>query len=477
MRKILESVILLLILVSLFSIAFAQWEPDVRLTWNDSSSTTSFNNVRNIAAGSNGTLHVVWVDCRTGVSQIYYKRSTNRGTTWSPDTNLTDANGLKADPNLAVVGETLHLVWEDHRWGYPGAIMYRKSTDNGITWLPEQCINANNWNSRNPAVAAEGSIVHVAWASDSVGREIYYIRSTDNGVTWTDRRRLTFDMQESWYPSIAASGQFVHLAWRDWRDHSFEIYYLRSTDRGATWDSIPIRISGDLTTGSYNPSLCVSDSYVHIVWFDTRHTPFELYYRHSSNNGRTWDMPEMRLTEDPSGSYNPTICADGPNIHVVWEALLGTSDIYHKMSTNYGTTWGPETRLTNDEFYSVFPSAALLDSGIHVVWTDFRDNEYGEIYYKRNLRGNRVAIADSSKPIFDYPHLSATIVGSVLFLPRISNDKENTSCFLINITGQKVKKLLPGPNDIRELTSGIYFILQQNRKGDWRLEKKIVIQH
>ncbi|MEO0079943.1 MAG: sialidase family protein [candidate division WOR-3 bacterium] len=452
-----KSVVWTLALSWWLSLALAQWEPEVRLTWNDSSSSTSFNNVRSIAAGARGTVHVVWSDHRTGVDQIYYKRSTDRGATWSLDTNLTDTSGMKSNPNLAVVGETLHLVWEDHRYGYPGAVMYRRSTDNGATWLPEQRIHANNWNIRNPAVAAEGSTVHVAWASDSAGREIYYCRSTDNGVTWTERRRLTFDMQESWYPSIAASGQFVHLAWRDWRDHSFEIYYLRSCDRGATWESLPVRLSGDLTTGSYNPSLCVSDSHVHVVWFDTRHTPFELYYRSSTDNGATWSSPELRITEDTTGSYNPSICAAGPNVHVVWEALYGTADIYHKMSTDYGTTWGPETRLTQDQFYSVFPSAALVDSGIHVVWTDFRDNENGEIYYKRNLSGNRVAIVEPSEPTAGVSKSPAIIVCGVIFLPAVGVRRKGLN-LLLDISGRTVMELMPGPNDVRQLAPGVYFI-------------------
>ncbi len=428
-----------LLTLTMATVLSAQWEPDVRLTWNDSASHTCYTNARSIATGPNGTVHIVWYDHRTGVDQIYYKRSTDRGTTWLPDVNLTDTSGMKTDPSIAVVGETVHIVWADHRFGYPAAIMYRRSTDNGSTWSPELCLHANSWNNRNPAIAALGSTVHVAWASDSAGREICYIRSTDNGSTWGGRRRLTFDPQESWYPSIACSGRYVHLAWQDWRERSFEIYYLRSTDSGATWESLPVRISGDLTTGSNSPHLCASDSFVHVVWFDTRHMPFELYYRCSSDNGTTWSRPEQRITNDTSGSYNPTICAAGPNVHIVWEALLGTADIYHKMSADHGITWQPETRLTNDNFHSATPSLALLDSGIHVVWTDFRDNENGEIYYKRNLSGNPVAVKEISPPV-NSRFLATTIVHRGLKLPLPSEPRTA----LFGIDGKQVKELLPG---------------------------------
>ncbi len=448
------------LILALFTIASGQWEPDVRLTYNDSTSHTCYTNARSIALGSNGTVHVVWYDHRTGVDQIYYKRSTDRGTTWSTDTNLTDTTGMKTDPALAVAGETVHVVWADHRFGYPAAIMYRRSTDNGTSWSAEVCLHASSWNSRNPAIAVTGSTVHVAWASDSVGREIYYIRSADNGTTWSPRRRLTFDPQQSWYPSIASSGRFVHLAWEDWRDHSFEIYYLRSTDSGATWDSSPVRLSGDLTTGSCSPSLCVSDSFVHVVWFDTRHTPFELYYRCSSNNGQTWDRPEQRITTDSSGSYNPTISAIGPNVHIVWEALLGTADIYHKMSTDNGITWQPETRLTNDNFHSATPSLAILDSGVHVVWTDFRDNENGEIYYKRNLNGNPIAVGEHNPSADIMPSTATAFVSRGVKFPHYPVTAGPAPACLFNANGERIKELLPGTNDIPTLPAGIYLLLK-----------------
>ncbi len=438
------------------SVALAQWEPDVALTANDSSSHTSFNNVRSIVAGANGSLHVVWYDHVFGTDQIFYKRSTDCGTSWSTDTALTDAAGMKSDPSLAISGDTLHLVWEDGRYGYAREIVYLRSTDNGVTWSTEQRLTNDDYYSRNPAVAALGSLVHVVWSSDTVGRELYYMRSTDNGASWVDRRQLTFDMQESWYPSIAADGPYVHIAWRDWRDHCFEVYYLRSTDQGATWDTSALRLSEDVGTGSYNPCLCASDGHVHVIWWDTRHTPFELYYRRSTDQGTAW-QPEQRLTEDTTGSYNPTIIADRANVHVVWEALYGTADIYHVDSRDYGANWQPETRLTNVPYMSVAPSAAVLDSGVHVVWTDFRDNDYGEIYYKRNLTGNTVGI-ENSREAGHRPRSSTTIARGSMVLAGCEH------MWLRDITGRKVVLLHPGPNDLSALAPGIYFTGPGNQR-------------
>jgi hypothetical protein len=121
----------------LASSALGGWEPPVRLTFDDSASHTSFNSVHCLA-GSGTTLHLAWYDHRDGVDQVWYKRSTDQGTTWSADTALTEGSGMKTDPALAVAGDNVHLVWEDRRGGYNSEVYYRRSTDNGLTWDPER---------------------------------------------------------------------------------------------------------------------------------------------------------------------------------------------------------------------------------------------------------------------------------------------------------------------------------------------------
>ena len=69
---------------------FGQWEPDIRLTNAPGISYPSYNNARNIAA-SGDILHVAWFDNRNGNYAIYYKRSTDKGTTWEGDIALTNS--------------------------------------------------------------------------------------------------------------------------------------------------------------------------------------------------------------------------------------------------------------------------------------------------------------------------------------------------------------------------------------------------
>lgn len=167
------------ILTILFSLitaqAFAQWQPDLRLTNNPSVSLTSHNNAWCIAS-SGDSLHVLWHDNRDGNYEIYYKRSSDGGSNWGADTRLTNNASLSEYPSVSASGQVVHAVWHDNRDGNP---------------------------------------------------EIYYKRSIDGGSSWGADTRLTNSTNSSYYPSVAISGQAVHVVWSDMRDGNSEIYYKR----------------------------------------------------------------------------------------------------------------------------------------------------------------------------------------------------------------------------------------------------------
>jgi hypothetical protein len=422
--------------------ALAGWNPSVRLTASDSATHNSMTPARSIAAGPTGCIHVVFYDNRTGSQQVYYKHSADSGATWSGDTMLSNGAGFKAEPAVAASGGCVYVVWEDRDSGvYNAGVCYRRSTDAGLTWLAETLLALPAYNCRNPSVAAQDSFVHIAWADDSAGRELYYRRSTDYGAIWSDKVRLTNDIQESWHPTLALHDSFVHLAWRDWRDRSFEIYYKRSTDYGATWAGDEI-LSGDLATGSYNPCIAADSGLVHVVWWDTRTSPFEIYYKNSTDEGVTWG-DDVRLTDDTTGSYNMTVAVRGAAVHVVWEALYGTSFIMYKSSTDGGATWSTDTALTvTPDYWSVSPCAAMDGSDVHLIWTDFRDSEYGEIYYKRRLAGGAGAAEAMNDECRTMNHGPTILSGS-----RVQS---LDSKVVFDAMGRRVSRAKPGVYFIRE---------------------------
>jgi hypothetical protein len=361
--------------------SFAQWGPEVRLTDNALSSVTSFNNARCVAiAGS--TIHVVWYDDRDGNTEIYYKRSTDDGTTWGADTRLTTDPSWSERPSVTVLGSTVHVVWYDGRLG-PPRIFYKRSLDSGLTWEPDVSLTPAAGVGYHPSVAVSGSIVHVVWTDMSAGPQIYYARSLDNGTTWETARNVTPDAPPAGknLAAVAVAGSIVHVTWMDTRNGP-QIYYMRSLDNGVTWEAG----RGITPVPSQFASVAVAGALVHVAYADFRlgnEVP-KIYYTRSLDNGVHW-AAEVPLAESVSSWY-PSVAVVGPHVHVVWPDNRNgdVAEIYYKESLDAGSNWRPDVRLTDNASESREPSVAAAGLYVHVLWHDNRDQNW-EIYYRREI--------------------------------------------------------------------------------------------
>ncbi|MEO0081996.1 MAG: VCBS repeat-containing protein [candidate division WOR-3 bacterium] len=59
--------------------------------------------------------------------------------------------------------------------------------------------------------------------------------------------------------------------------------------------------------------------------------------------------------------------------------------------------------------------------------------------------------------------VAASMVRGVLLLPEGYSDERGASTVLLDISGRKMMELAPGPNDIRHLAPGVYFLQQANQ--------------
>ncbi len=416
-----------------FTALLAQWEADIRLTVNPDSSITSFNNAWCIS--TNGDIvHTIWADNRDGIWEIYYKNSSDAGISWGLDLRLTNAPIGSIYPSLTVSGGFLHIAWMDGRDGNP-EIYYKRSTDGGASWSGDTRLTDNLSFSAFPCIASIGSTVYVVWEDDRDGNyEIYYKKSTDNGSTWGTDTRLTYASAYSGDQVIALSGLNVHIAWYDERDGNSELYYKRSTNGGVSW-SADTRITIDPGL-SQSPCIAASGSFVHIFWDEDRDLNGEVYYIRSTNEGAGWEPP-IRLTYDSAWSWNPSVAVSNNNVHVVWcDDRDGNQEIYYNRSSDAGISWGTETRLTNAIENSRGQSIAVADTIVHVLWHDYRDNNW-EIYYKRNPNGN-IAVKEQYYNMLEKIFYRSTLISAPINL--LKNYK------IYDITGKyiSINNIIPG---------------------------------
>jgi hypothetical protein len=362
----------------------AEWQTEVPLTNDPSSSLTSFGNARCIATNGD-VIHVVWYDgysVGVGNWEIYYKRSTDRGLTWSDNVNLSNNGSIAYNPAIAVSGSYVHVVWYDNRDGNYEEY-YKRSIDGGITWDPEIRLTNNTGISMHPSISASGLNVHLVWFDNSDGNfEIYYKNSIDGGDTWSADVRLTNNAGKSYHPTVGVSGSVVHVAWYDSTVGNWEIYYKRSTNGGLNWGA-DTRLTNNSAVSQF-PTLAVSGLTVHIVWADRRQGGGNIYYKRSVNGGSSWGA-DTRLNKSNSQNYWPSLAVNGSVVHLVYERTVKNGyEIIYNTSNNDGIRWGTDVQLTSNPSKSSVPSIAVSGTDVHIIFRDWRDGNT-EIYYKRYI--------------------------------------------------------------------------------------------
>jgi hypothetical protein len=201
---------------------------------------------------SNTTVSVLWLSTLDNSHAVYYRRSTDAGVTWEPSIRLTSVEAAvresHSDPQMGVSDPLLIAIWKDDRDGYRKAIYFKRSTDSGTNWGPDtRLVLSPDW-LLEPSIALSGSNVHLTWRDIRDGNwEVYYKCSTDGGSTWGPDTRLTFDPAISISPNITATGTKVRIMWEDRRGNEWGKYSKCSTDGGRTWG--PDSLIGPRQTG------------------------------------------------------------------------------------------------------------------------------------------------------------------------------------------------------------------------------------
>ena len=206
---------------------------DGGVTWSTSKnlSLTSGNSCSPaIAVDSSNRIHVAWSDATPGNMEIYYRKSTDKGNTWAASQRLSWTAEASAQPGIAVdASGRIHVAWSDSTPG-DSEIYYKKSTDGGSTWTAGKSLTANSGDSLSPALAVSAlGNIHLVWSDKTPGSgEVYYRKSADQGATWTAAERLTWNSGSSDVPDIAVYGSDnIHVFWYDFTPGNSEIYYKR----------------------------------------------------------------------------------------------------------------------------------------------------------------------------------------------------------------------------------------------------------
>jgi hypothetical protein len=240
---------------------------DPTLAWDDS------NNV--FLVGLTGYDPPTW----TTIGIVIYK-STDGGQTWSEPNPIHNSPG---DDKQWVAGDgnatspfhgRVYTVWDND------AIAFARTIDHGATWTGTSGNGAGYPIADGLTVYPEITVSDngtVYVVSTDTASYVQMLVSTDGGdsfttatnpatniVTledglpnvggWPELPGGTFRVISD--PTVAAFGDIVLVAWSDYREGAARIYYVRSTDGGATWST---------ASGQRLDTATVPDNFHHIM--------------------------------------------------------------------------------------------------------------------------------------------------------------------------------------------------------------------
>lgn len=364
------------IIISIQPTAAQTWSNTKRLTW-----TADDSWYPDVATDSSNNIHIVWSDNTPGNWEIFYKKSTDQGTSWATQ-RLTNTWRHSHNPAIAVdSSDHIHVVWNDNSPGQ-NEIHHMKSTDHGIHWTMKR-LTYNSGSSESAAIAVDTiNSIYVVWQDETPGNnEIYLRKSSNGGVSWEGTKRLTWTAGSSEAPAVTVDDDGnIHIVWQDDTPGNDEIYHKISTNGGSTWQTKRLTYTSSY---SLDPAIAGDPSGgIHVTWTDYPPGGYEIHYKRSTDEGSTWTT--KRLTWSPDSSHGSSVATDSSGyIHVAWyDNSPGNYEIFYRRSTDGGINWGGAKRLTWNTGISSSPDLFIdLTQTIHVVWLDTSPGN-SEIYYK-----------------------------------------------------------------------------------------------
>lgn len=279
-------------------------------------------------------------------------------------------------------------------------------------WTARQAITDIRGISLRPQVAGIGNTLYVTFMhkEGTEPLQIYFMKSSDAGVTFSDPVALTNDAWDHYYPTIAATETGnVYIAWQDqrsgpWPDAVGDIFFVRSTDGGATFQT-PLRITPEDSYPSRVPALLADGNNVYMCWFDADMFPDTwvsgIFFRKSTDGGASWSAPIILTEKDGIvDNEHPKIAKDASGrVHILFRSTrMGNPwggwppfDIFHYLSINQGASWLssaiPVSPVLPEDINNTFGAdLTISDNGVlHAAWWEEKSGM--NVFYRRSADG------------------------------------------------------------------------------------------
>ena len=241
-------------------------------------STKAYASTKPQIAAVNSNIYVTWSDDSLGRGQTFFSSSSNGGSSFG--TAFTLSNTLAGETDLyqqiAAVGSNVFVTWTNDTISTDNT-MFAASTSNGVSFTPVVNLNKGVLTDLNPQLAVSGNNVYVVW-SDTAGNgntEVLYRASNNNGASFNSILNMSRVAGLSNQQTISAMGNNVYIAWVQSGTANDGVHFISSNDGGSTFGS-SIGLSVD--TLSSNPIVAGAGSYAYVTWEDGSTGSGDIYF-------------------------------------------------------------------------------------------------------------------------------------------------------------------------------------------------------
>ncbi len=324
-------------------------------------------------------VHVVWTAKSTDLSHnfLYYRRSTDGGTTWNDTVTLAmlDVQSEYENPRfrrLAVSGNYVHIIAIQQVGNWHYELQYFRSDDSGQTFsAPEVIFTGEDayW-VRRIMISCDANYVTIGFVYNPNWYDaytIYTLDSSDNGMNFALHAAASSEDHAGDLSDLLRIGNHIYLLYY----HLIENYYYGhwqasikfagSTDGGQSYTNThtfttPAENGEYLTYSLFDenntPNLAVSGNNVYVLWTqnDTAYDSDNqaLYFSRSTNQGSSFSAPALIANRDSVGYTfqvgQEMLSARGNNVYVTYMTPAGR--IFLRRSGNSGQSFEPRQELT-----------------------------------------------------------------------------------------------------------------------------------
>jgi hypothetical protein len=324
MRRIAKVLLIFIVLLQVPD-AIAGW------TWPAKISNNGSYMPRLTYAG--GVLHALYYDW---TDEISYVRSTDLGQSWSNPLDMIP--GWSCYPEIAASGDSIIAVWVGERdsW-YNSNYVYRRSTNGGATWDDTAKVLASDRSDIGPcSFCISGRKVLFAFVNYDNASNLKFAKSTNFATSWNAPESL-YSLYSIDNMEMRNFGDTLYLIFngRVAIGTEYEVYFLKSTNAGQTWN-VPTIISLEDSADSYYPKIAINEEGAPAVCWGTSGRSYhsDILVRLSHDFGQSWDP--LIVNARIKGWVDKDISYSGDTLHLV---SGGGSYIRHTFSTDNGITW------------------------------------------------------------------------------------------------------------------------------------------